>query len=162
MKISIQRQCDGRHPDLGDPNDTCEARIEISYEIRDGAPHPEWDAAFAAVAVTLGWRRIGGAGDLRRVGATDKLYLIPDAKTWIVCPDHRKGCVCARCGFEPCSCMGGPRFDVRPDPYAEDEHELVLVGDSPVGGSVRCSCGFDPNGDQDELAEHIAMARAAQ
>ena len=74
-------------------------------------------AAFAAAAVALGWRRIGGKGytiaDLPLDGSTQ--YIVPDAKTWISCPEHCKGCVCAWCGFDPCSCMGGPRFDVRPE-----------------------------------------------
>lgn len=114
MKISLQRQCDGVHPDLGEPTRTCEARVHLELELPDHVPTPEWNEAWDSALAALGWRRVGGpAEEIRRVGTTERLYVVPDAKTWVVCPEHAKGMVCNRCGFKACSCMGGPRFDVR-------------------------------------------------
>jgi hypothetical protein len=116
MKISLQRTCDGRHPSMGDPKETCEARVEITLELPDRMPAPEWNEAWHVAMALLGWRRIGGAGAdftppiaLKKPG---EHYIVPQAATWIVCPEHAKGTVCARCCAADCYCMGGPRFDV--------------------------------------------------
>lgn len=117
MKLSIQRGCDGVHPDIGDPKETCEARLEVTFEVRDRDHIREWQETYERAAVAAGFRRIGGAVDhvewRWRTDGSPEVVVIPDAKTWVVCPVHAKGTVCARCGFESCSCMGGPRFDVR-------------------------------------------------
>ena len=57
--------------------------------------------ALELAACGLGWRRVVESKDLASLKAPFR------------CTRHTVGLVCDRCGFEVCSCMGGPRFDVR-------------------------------------------------
>lgn len=51
-------------------------------------------AGLELAACGIGYRRIAATQEIR-------------------CTKHAVDLVCNRCGFEICSCMGGPRFDVR-------------------------------------------------
>lgn len=79
----------------------CNSSVSITT-VRKSPDRPQFKNAVAMVerdalaeaACCLGWRRIFETNEFR-------------------CLVHTDGLVCDRCGFEVCSCMGGPRFDVR-------------------------------------------------
>ncbi len=65
----------------------------------DGSGHHT--QALELGAAYLGWRRVEGEG--------------------IACPKHAQDTRCMRCSMKDCSCMNGPRFDVRRADSGEDE-----------------------------------------
>lgn len=86
MKLSIQRQCDGPYVDPS--NTLCDARLELEVTVPDGQVALTWKQAWEGAAFALGWRRIGGDGqDISRPdGPGARVFYIPSAKTWVVCP----------------------------------------------------------------------------
>jgi hypothetical protein len=65
----------------------CESKLKLETVVSD---HSCWSVD--ALGAELGWRRLAG---------TKEIY----------CPEHSGDMTCVRCGFQICSCLGGPRFD---------------------------------------------------
>ena len=125
MKLTIQRQCDGNPITHAD----CATRLHIDTTVEDTRGDLEkFNAAWVAVAITLGWRRYGAIGVPHLMPIVpsdpDTIAVVPATRTWLLCPECIRTVgfpvACARCTNQECSCMGGPQFDITIDVVDQD------------------------------------------